>query len=146
LPSVLYVALYKRCSSNFDLGPLMPKIYSGKFCTKSPISRLVWQIDQRCLGIPGGFWGWLIQWNHAKCCGAAPCCHGNEIWARHGDLDAYQLVYIVACQCCRGENILLFLVQTVGRQLVEQRQYRPPRVRSSGGTARKHVNTAELGR
>lgn len=26
-----------------------------------------------------------------------------------------------------GENILLFLVQTVGRQLVEQRQYRPSR-------------------
>ncbi len=26
----------------------------------------------------------------------------------------------------RGENILLFLVQTVGRQLQEQRQYRPP--------------------
>ena len=25
----------------------------------------------------------------------------------------------------RGENILLFLVQTVGRQLVEQRQYQP---------------------
>ena len=49
------------------------------------------------------------------------------------------------CLWCRGENILLFLVQTVGRQLVEQRQYRPSRVRSSGGTARKHVNTAELG-
>ncbi|KAI0232893.1 E3 ubiquitin-protein ligase UBR5 [Lamellibrachia satsuma] len=31
----------------------------------------------------------------------------------------------------RGENILLFLVQTVGRQLVEQRQYRPTRMRSS---------------
>ncbi|KAJ8321996.1 hypothetical protein KUTeg_000467 [Tegillarca granosa] len=29
----------------------------------------------------------------------------------------------------RGENILLFLVQTVGRQLVEQRQYRPNRSR-----------------
>jgi E3 ubiquitin-protein ligase EDD1 len=26
-----------------------------------------------------------------------------------------------------GENILLFLVQTVGRQLVEHRQYRPSR-------------------
>lgn len=25
----------------------------------------------------------------------------------------------------RGENILLFLAQTVGRQLVEQRQYKP---------------------
>ena len=29
----------------------------------------------------------------------------------------------------RGENVLLFLVQTVGRQVVEQRQYRPSRSR-----------------
>ena len=54
----------KLFSSIFDLGPLMPKI-----CTKSPISRLVWQIDRICLGLPGGFQGWSIQWNHAKCCG-----------------------------------------------------------------------------
>ena len=40
-----------------------------KNCTKSPTSRLVWQIDQRCLGLPGGFRGWSIQWNHAKCYG-----------------------------------------------------------------------------
>jgi len=52
------------------LGPyaqnLLPKIY-----TKNRLytSRLVWQIDQRCLGLPGGFRGWPIQWNHAKCCG-----------------------------------------------------------------------------
>jgi len=50
-----------------DLGPITPKI-----CTKSPISRLVWHIDRRCLGLPGGFRGWPIQWNHAKCCGADP--------------------------------------------------------------------------
>ena len=31
----------------------------------------------------------------------------------------------------RGENILLFLVQTVGRQIIEQRQYRPSRSRTS---------------
>ena len=31
----------------------------------------------------------------------------------------------------RGENILLFLVQTVGRQMIEQRQYRPSRSRTS---------------
>jgi len=80
----------KRC---FDLGPLTPKI-----CTKSPISRLVWQIDQRCLGLPGGFRGWPIQWNNAKCCGADPCCHGNEIWARHGDPVAYQLVLLFSFQ------------------------------------------------
>jgi len=67
----------------------MPEI-----CTKSPISRLVWQIDWRCLGLPGGFRGWPIQWNHAKCCGADPCCHGNEILARHGDPIANRLVII----------------------------------------------------
>jgi len=82
----------KHCSSIFDLGPPMPKIYSPKFGTKSPISRLVWQIVRRCLCLLGGFWGWPIQWNHAKCCGTDPCCHGNDIWARRGDLVAYRLV------------------------------------------------------
>jgi len=28
---------------------------------------------------PGGFRGWPIQWNHAQCCGADPCCHGNDM-------------------------------------------------------------------
>ncbi|XP_078331394.1 E3 ubiquitin-protein ligase UBR5-like isoform X2 [Crassostrea virginica] len=37
----------------------------------------------------------------------------------------------------RGENILLFLVQTVGRQLIEQRQYRPNRTRVP--TSRKAI-------
>ena len=81
----------KRYSSIFDLGPQMPKICT---CTKLPITRLVWQIVFRCLGLLGGFQGWPIQWNHAKCCGADPCCHGNEIWARHGDLVAYRLVVV----------------------------------------------------
>jgi len=78
----------KLFSSIFDLGPLNLLL---KICTKSPISRLVWQIDRRCLGLPGSFRGRPIQWNHPKC-GADPCCHGNEIWARHGDPVAYQLV------------------------------------------------------
>ena len=68
---------------------LLPKI-----CTKSPITRLVWQIDRRCLGLPGGFRGWPIQWNHAKCCEADPCCHGNEIWARRGDPVAYRPYFV----------------------------------------------------
>ena len=25
-------------------------------------------------------------------CGADPCCHGNELWARRGDPVAYRLV------------------------------------------------------
>ena len=59
-PSVLHVALYKTFSSIFDLGPLNPKIYSPKFGTKSPISRLVWQIDRKCLGLVGGFRGSML--------------------------------------------------------------------------------------
>lgn len=43
----------------------------------------------------------------------------------------------------RDENILLFLVQTVGRQMVEQRQYRPTRPRKTAG--RKSVTPAEAG-
>jgi len=71
----------------------------GLFCTKSPISRLVWQIDRRCLGLrlPGGCWGWPIVWNHAKCCGADLCCHGKEIWARRGNAVAYRLVLVIFC-------------------------------------------------
>jgi len=86
-PSVLHVALYKTDFFDFWFRPLTPKI-----CTKLPISRFVWQIDRRCLGLPGSFRGWPIQWNHAKCCGAVPCCHGNDIWARRRDPVAYRLV------------------------------------------------------
>jgi len=71
---------------------LLPKI-----CTKSPTSRLVWQIDLRCLGLPGGFRGWPIQWNHTECCAADPCCHGSEIWARRGDPVAYRFVCLLFC-------------------------------------------------
>jgi len=74
---------------------LLPQILG----TKSPISQLVWQIDRRCLGLPVCFQGWPIQWNHAKCCGADPCYHGNEIWARRRDSVAYRLVIIVFSRC-----------------------------------------------
>ena len=80
----------------FYLRPLTPKIYSPKFCTKSPISRLVRQIDRRYLGLLGGFQGWPIQWKHAKCFGEDPCCHDNEIWARQRDPVAYRLVVFMA--------------------------------------------------
>jgi len=87
-------------SSIFDLAPPpspnAKKIYSPKFfCSKSPISRLVWQIDRRCLGLRGGFRGWPIQWHPAKCCGADHCCHSNEISARRGDPVAYRLVLLI---------------------------------------------------
>jgi len=47
------------------------------------------------LGLPRGLGGWPIQWNYAKCCGADPSCHGNEISARRGNPVAYRLVGLV---------------------------------------------------
>jgi len=93
------VALYKTVFFDFCIRPPSSQNLLPNICTKSPISRLVWQIDRRwCLRLLGCFWGWPIQWNHAKCCGANPCCHDNEIWARRGDLVAYRLVDV--CVCC----------------------------------------------
>ncbi|XP_053696945.1 E3 ubiquitin-protein ligase hyd isoform X2 [Sabethes cyaneus] len=44
----------------------------------------------------------------------------------------------------RGESILLFLIQTVGRQMVEQRQYRATsRVRNSSGSASRKTPSLE---
>jgi len=54
-PSVLHVALYKTLFFDFWFRSPNPKNLLPKICTKSPISRLVWQIDRRCLGLPGGF-------------------------------------------------------------------------------------------
>ena len=50
----------------------------------------------------------LIQRYHANCCGADPCCHGNEIWARRGDPDAYRLV-----QMCFSVLAFVSLVSSV---------------------------------
>ena len=83
---------------------LLPKI-----CTKSPITWLVWQTDCRCLHLPGGFRGRPIQWNHTKCCGADPCCHGNEIWARRRDAVAYRLVELSACGSGLWQSLLIVL-------------------------------------
>ena len=101
--SVLHMALYKTLFLDFWFRPPNAQNLLPKICIKLPISRVVWQIDWRCLGLPGGFRGVPIQWNHAKCCGAHPCCHGNEIWARRGDPVAYRLVVgaNLVCIYCR---------------------------------------------
>jgi len=107
-PSVLHVALQNVVLTFFIYAPnaqnLLPKI-----CTESPITLLVWQIDPRCLGLPGGFRGWSIQWNHAKCCGADPCCYGNEIWARRRDQVAYYRLVLFIVQVCQ----LLFTLSPI---------------------------------
>ena len=80
-------------SSIFDLGPLTPKIYSPKLLAimlhYHPWSRT--RQFSSCLekvGNPLNF-------------GADPCCHGNEIWPRRGDQDAYRLVTMSAAAWCR---------------------------------------------
>jgi len=212
-PSVLHDRLYKTLFFNFWFRPPNAQNLLPKICTKSLISRLVWHIDRRCLGIPGGFRGWPIQWNHAKCCaanlvamatkfglkspitrlvwqidrrclhlpggfrgwpiqwnhtkfcgptlvamatkfgqiwatflhksayksacmahrpemfgstrgptrGADPCCHGNDIWPRRGDLVAYRLVLFclhivriytfktVECSCSTNIYIYIYI-------------------------------------
>jgi len=95
--SFLHVPLYKTLFFNFWFRPPNAQNLLPKICTKPTISRLVWNTDRRCLGLPGGFRGWPIQQNNAKCCGADPCCHGNEIWARHGDPVAYRLDCLSVC-------------------------------------------------
>lgn len=44
-------------------------------------------------------------------------------------------------QFYRGESILLFLVQTIGRQLIEQRQYRSALRQRSTSASRKGPST-----
>jgi len=102
--SVLHVALYKTLFFDFWFRLPIAQNLLPKICTKSPISWLVWQIDRRCLHLPGGFRGWPIQWNRAKCCGADSCCHGNKIWASRGDLVAYRLV-LFCCSQARGRFV-----------------------------------------
>jgi len=54
-PTVLRDPLYKTLFFDFWFRPPDAQNLLPKICTKSPITRLVWQIDRRCLGLPGGF-------------------------------------------------------------------------------------------
>jgi len=46
---------YKTVFFDFWFRPTKVQNLLPKICIKSPISRLVWQIDRRCLGLLGGF-------------------------------------------------------------------------------------------
>ncbi|KAL8591738.1 hypothetical protein ACOMHN_032280 [Nucella lapillus] len=71
-------------------------------------------------------------WEKCKCKALVAGLHSSRL-ALLGKLLAH--TDLVTMPNSRGENILLFLVQTVGRQLVEQRQHRPTRSRVT--TSRK---------
>ena len=92
-PPVLHVALYKKLFLDFWFRPKRPK-FTPQNLHKIAYKSACMAYRLEMFGPTRGFSGWLIQWNNAKCCGADPCCHGNEIWARRGDTVAYQLVNI----------------------------------------------------
>jgi len=54
-PLVLRDPLYKTLFFDFWFRPPNAQNLLPKICTKLPITQLVWQIDRRCLGLPGGF-------------------------------------------------------------------------------------------
>jgi len=76
----------KRCSSIFDLGPLTPKIYSPKLLA------ITLHYDVATRGRALGSSALPGEVGNPLNFGADPCCHGNEIWARCGDLVAYRVV------------------------------------------------------
>jgi len=110
-PSVLHVAFYKTLFFDVWFKPPNAQNLLPKICTKSPVSRLVQQIDRRWLGLIGVFRGWPIQWNHAKCCGADPWCHGNEFGLFCTKSPISRLVWQIdrrclgADPCCHGNEI-----------------------------------------
>ena len=85
-PSVL-AALYKTLFLDFWFRP-----HNAKNLHKSHISRLVWQIDRRCLAYQGIFGDGRFNGTMQNV-ETDPCCHVNEVWARRGDPFAYRLVY-----------------------------------------------------
>ena len=100
----------KRCSSIFDLGPLTPK-FTPQNLHKITYKSAYMADRLEMFGPTRGFSGWPIQWNHAKCCGANRCCHGNEIGARHGDPVAYRLVISCSRCCpCSHESVCIYIV------------------------------------
>jgi len=87
----------ERCSSSFDLGPLMPQNLLSKIaCGNAKLPRRhPWSRTRQ-------FSSCLEKVGNPLNFGADHCCHGNEIWHRRGDLDAYRLVFSVVSVCvCR---------------------------------------------
>jgi len=94
----------KCCSSIFDLGPLTPKMYSQKLGTKSPISRLVWHIDRRYLGL-------LRVFGDGRCNGTMLNVVGRPLlpWQRHfGKLGIFlhKIAYKSACMQDRPDTFV----------------------------------------
>ena len=83
----------KNCSSIFDSDPLTPKIFSRKFAIAQNRLKSACMTDRpEMFGPTRGFSGMADSMEPCKMLWADPCCHGNDIWPRRGDLVAYRLV------------------------------------------------------
>jgi len=67
-----------------------------KFWLKSPITRLVWPIGWRCFGLLGGFRDGRFNGTMRNVVGPTPhpCCHGNDIWPRRGDVSLFLFLHV----------------------------------------------------
>jgi len=88
----------KRCSSIFDLGPLTPKIYSRNLYKIAYKSACMADRPEMFV-LTRGFSGMADSMEPCKMLWADPCCHGNEVWARRGDPDAFRLVCLRVSVC-----------------------------------------------
>jgi len=95
-PSVLHDPVYETLFFDFWLRPhnaqnLLPKIA----CDNTTLPRRhPWSRNRQ-------FSSCLEKVGNPLNFGANPCCHGNEIWPRRGDQDAYRLVTMSAAAWCR---------------------------------------------
>jgi len=90
--SVLHVALYKTFSSIFDLGPIPKFTPQNSHLHKIAYKSACMADRPDMFGPTRGFSGMADSMEPCKMLWSDPCCHGNDIWARCGDLVAYQLV------------------------------------------------------
>jgi len=80
--------LYKTLFLDFWFRPITPKSYSPKLLATTPLRRHPRSRTRQfssCLEKVGNPLNFRTD----------SCCHGNEIWPRRGDLDAYRLVIII---------------------------------------------------
>jgi len=102
--------LYKMLFFDFSFRPPNAQNLLPKICKKkSPTSRLVWQIDRRCLHIPGVSTGMADSMEPCKMLWGRPLLPWQRNLARRGDLVAYRLVSYVCYSAyfthCTGKDV-----------------------------------------
>ena len=90
--SVLHDKNYKALFFDFRFRPPNTQNLLPQICTKIGYKSACMADRPEMFGPTIGFSGMADSMEPCKMLWADPCCHGNEIWARRGDLVAYRLV------------------------------------------------------